>query len=528
MRRRLFPLCLRLAPACLALVLAVAATSPALAQPAFDTLDQRINAVVAPISGAVAAFVFYAVPVGVAKVPLIVVWLIVAALVFTFYLRFINFWGFRHALEVVRGKYSDPTKPGEVSHFQALTAALSGTVGLGNIAGVAVAIALGGPGATLWMIAAGFFGMASKFVECSLGGKYRVVHEDGTTSGGPMYYLTRGLGELGWPRLGRFLAVFFAIMTIGGAIGGGNMFQANQAYQQVVNATGGAESVLADKGWFFGLVLAVVVGAVIIGGIKSIARVTEKVVPFMGGFYILASLVVIFSNLERIPEAFAAIVAGAFTPEAGYGGLIGVLITGFQRATFSNEAGIGSAPIAYSSVRTDEPLSVGFVSLLEPFVDTIIICTMTALVIVISGAYLDSGRHDGVLMTSAAFASAIEWFPYVLAVAVVLFAFSTIITWSYYSLKCWTYLFGETPLMDHGFKLIFCVFTVIGSAMELREVIRFSDAMIFAMALPNAFGMYLLAGGLKRDLRSYWTRLQRGEIPVSGQAVTGRAGAQGK
>jgi AGCS family alanine or glycine:cation symporter len=512
----------------LALVLALAASSPAMAQPALETLDQRISDVVAPISGAVAAFVFFSIPVGPANVPLIVVWLLAAALIFTVYLRFINFWGFRHALEVVRGKYSDPTKPGEVSHFQALTAALSGTVGLGNIAGVAVAIGIGGPGATLWMIAAGFFGMASKFVECSLGGKYRVVHEDGTTSGGPMYYLTRGLGELGWPRLGRFLAVFFAIMTIGGAIGGGNMFQANQAYQQVVNATGGAESILAGKGWLFGLILAVVVGVVIIGGIKSIARVTEKVVPFMGTLYILAAVVVILMSLERVPEAFAAIVSGALTPEAGYGGLIGVLITGFQRATFSNEAGIGSAPIAYSSVRTDEPLSVGFVSLLEPFVDTIVICTMTALVIVISGVYQVSGDHDGVLMTSAAFASAIDWFPAVLAVAVVLFAFSTIITWSYYSLKCWTYLFGETPLMDHTFKLIFCIFTVIGSAMELREVIRFSDAMIFAMALPNVLGMYLLAGGLKEDLRSYVTRLRSGEIPVYGQAASGRAGARGK
>ncbi len=500
---------------CLGLLLAGAAiVSSATAQPALETLDQRINDVAAPVSEAVAGFIFYAVRVGDADVRLIVVWLLIAAVIFTLYLKFINFWGVRHALELVRGKYSDPSKPGEVTHFQALTAALSGTVGLGNIAGVAVAIGVGGPGATFWMIVAGFFGMASKFVECSLGGKYRVVHEDGTTSGGPMYYLTRGLAELGRPRLGRFLAVFFSIMCVGGAIGAGNMFQANQAYQQVVNATGGPASVLAGKGWLFGLFLAVVVGFVIIGGIKSIARVTERVVPFMGGLYILAALVVIFAQMERIPEAFGAIVTGAFTPEAGFGGLLGVLITGFQRATFSNEAGIGSAPIAYSSVRTDEPLSVGFVSLLEPFIDTIIICTMTALVIVISGVYETAGELDGVLMTSAAFASAIDWFPYVLAVAVVLFAFSTIITWSYYSLKCWTYLFGETVLADHSFKLIYCVFTVIGSSMELSKIIDFSDAMIFAMALPNALGMYLLAGGLKKDLRSYWTRLGRGQIPA--------------
>jgi AGCS family alanine or glycine:cation symporter len=548
MRKKVFLFSLWLALAVVGLA------PPAAAQPPLETLDQRINGVVAPVSDAVAAFIFYSVPVAGANVRLIVVWLILAAVIFTLYLKFINFWGFRHALEVVRGKYSDPTKPGEVSHFQALTAALSGTVGLGNIAGVAVAIGVGGPGATLWMIIAAFFGMASKFVECSLGLKYRVVHEDGTTSGGPMYYLTKGLAERGLPGLGgcfavfskglterglpglgrffavfskwltehglqglgRFLAVFFAIMCVGGAIGAGNMFQANQAYQQLVNATGGAESFLADKGWLFGLVLAVTVGAVIIGGIKSIARVTEKVVPFMGGMYLAAAATVIAVNVEHIPEALASIVTGAFTPEAGFGGMLGVLITGFQRATFSNEAGIGSAPIAYSSVRTEEPLSVGFVSLLEPVIDTVIICTMTALVIVISGVYLDSGRMDGVLMTSAAFETVIDWFPYVLAVAVVLFAFSTIITWSYYSLKCWTYLFGETPAADHSFKLIYCLFTVVGSAMTLDKIIHFSDAMIFAMALPNAIGMYLLAGGLKRDLRSYWSRLQSGELAPRG------------
>ena len=492
--------------------------APAAAQPGLESLDERITAVVTPVSDAVAGFVFYAVPVGEAEVRLIVVWLIVSALIFTFFFRFINFWGFRHALDVVRGKYSDPTKPGEVSHFQALTAALSGTVGLGNIAGVAVAIGVGGPGATVWMIVAGFFGMASKFVECSLGLKYREVHEDGTTSGGPMYYLSRGLAERGLPRLGRFLAVFFAIMLVGGAIGAGNMFQANQAYQQFVNATGGEASFLYNQGWLFGLVLAGVVALVIIGGIKSIARVTEAVVPFMGGMYLIAALTVIIMEADRIPEAFTAIVTGALTPEAGFGGLLGVIITGFQRATFSNEAGIGSAPIAYSSVRTDEPLSVGFVSLLEPFIDTIIINTMTALVIVISGVYAVGAAHDGVLMTSAAFESAIGWFPYVLAVAVMLFAFSTIITWSYYSLKAWTYLFGETPAMDHTFKVIFCSFTVIGSAMELSSVIQFSDAMIFAMALPNIIGMYLLAGGLKRDLRTYWARIESGQTAAQARA----------
>ncbi len=472
------------------------------------SLDQQINEAVAPLSDVVTSFVFYTVSVGESKFPVIVVWLILTAVIFTIYFRFINFWGFAHALSIVRGRHAPSSEPGEVTHFQALTAALSGTVGLGNIAGVAAAIALGGPGATLWMIVAAFFGMASKFLECSLGAKYRVVHEDGTVSGGAMYYLSRGFAEHGLPRLGKVLAVFFAVMCVGGSLGAGNMFQANQAFQQVSTVTGGAAGFLSDSGWLFGLVLAGIVALVIIGGIKSIAHVTEFVVPFMGLFYIFSSIAILLIHAEQVPNAMHAIFVGAFTPEAGYGGLIGVLMWGFQRATFSNESGIGSAPIAYSAVRTDEPLSVGFVSLLEPFIDTVIICTMTALVIVISGVYLEGEGLRGVEMTSAAFASAFDWFPYLLAVAVTMFAFSTIITWSYYGLKSWTFLFGETPISDHIFKLIFCAFTVIGASMELGKVIGFSDAMIFAMALPNGIGMFLLAGGVKRDLKDYWIRVK--------------------
>ena len=469
-------------------------------------LDQRINETIAPLSDAVTGFVFYTVSVGETRFPVIVVWLILTAVIFTFYFRFINFWGFAHAISVVRGRHTCRSEAGEVTHFQALTAALSGTVGLGNIAGVAAAIALGGPGATLWMIIAAFFGMASKFLECSLGAKYREVHEDGTVSGGAMYYLSRGLADHGLPRLGRVLATFFAVMCVGGALGAGNMFQANQAFQQVSAATGDAVGFFNESGWLFGLILAGIVALVIIGGIKSIAHVTEFVVPFMGLFYVLSSVVILFIHADQVPTALRAIFVGAFTPEAGYGGLIGVLMWGFQRATFSNEAGIGSAPIAYSAVQTDEPLSVGFVSLLEPFIDTVIICSMTALVIVISGVYLDGEGLRGVEMTSAAFASAFDWFPYLLAVAVTLFAFSTIITWSYYGLKSWTYLFGENPASGHIFKLIFCTFTVIGASMELGKVIGFSDAMIFAMALPNGIGMFILARGVKRDLKEYWAR----------------------
>lgn len=492
-------------------------TFPALAQ-APGSLDARIDAILSPLADTVSGAIFYAIPVGEAQVRLIVVWLIVVAVSFTLYLRFINLWGFRHAIDIMLGKYSDASQPGEVSHFRALSAALSGTVGLGNIAGVAVAIAVGGPGATLWMIVAGFFGMASKFSECTLGVKYRVLHADGTVSGGPMYYLSRGLAEIGLPRLGRGLAVCFAMACVGGAIGAGNMFQANQAYQQFVIVTGGEASLFHDQGWLFGLILAVVVGLVIIGGIKSIAQVTARIVPFMGITYLLAGLVIVATHAERIPAAILTIVEGAFTPAAGFGGLIGVLMMGFQRATFSNEAGIGSAPIAYASIRTSEPVSAGFLSLLEPFIDTIIICTMTAFVIVLSGVYLekeiylDGNALGGVLMTSAAFAQTIDWFPYVLALVVTLFAVSTIITWSYYGLKCWTYLFGETRRVDQAFKVLFLAFTVMGSAMSLRSIIDFSDAMIFAMAFPNAIGLYLLSGKLRADLQSYWKRVKAGEI----------------
>ncbi len=450
-------------------------------------LDEKINEVVAPIVNPFVGMIFSTIPFPFSdvQVPWIVLWLVVAATFFTFYLGFINVRGFKHAIDLVSGKYSDPKAKdqGEVSHFQALTTALSGTVGLGNIAGVAVAVSIGGAGATFWMILAGLLGMSSKFVECALGVKYRNTNPDGSVSGGPMYYLSKGLADRGNAAFGRTLAVLFSVFAIGGALGGGNMFQANQAFKQVVEVTGGASSFLADKGWLFGLILAAIVGVVIIGGIKSIAKVTEKVVPFMAGIYVGTALIIIGMNFDRIDDAFAAIFNGAFTGEGITGGVIGVLIQGFKRAAFSNEAGVGSAAIAHAAVKTKEPMSEGFVSLLEPFIDTVVICTMTALVIIITG-YLDNGSGlAGVELTSAAFGSAISWFPYILAIAVVLFAFSTMISWSYYGLKAWTYLFGESKTAELIFKIKFCMFVVIGSAMNLGPVIDFSDAMIFAMAL---------------------------------------------
>lgn len=494
-----------------------------LAQPAFSQesggIDAKVNALFASVTGPFVSFIFAPIP-G-TSFPWIVMWLVIAASVFTIYFGFIQFRAIRHSIQLVKGDYSDPNDAGEVSHFQALTTALSGTVGLGNIAGVAVAIGIGGPGATFWMVLAGILGMASKFTECTLGVKYRNEYADGTVSGGPMYYISKGFAERKLPG-GKFLAVLFAIFCILGALGGGNMFQANQAHAQIVNITG------AFPGWITGLVFAAIVFAVIIGGIKSIANVTEKVVPIMGVLYVFTALIIILVNIDQIGWAFGQIFEGAFTGLGVAGGMVGALIQGFKRAAFSNEAGVGSAAIAHSAVRTKEPITEGFVSLLEPFIDTVVICTMTALVIIITGQlmidpatgnYLTDGGAiktvtgvSGVALTSAAFESAFSWFPYILAIAVILFAFSTMISWSYYGLKAWTYLFGEGKKAELTFKVIFCVFVVIGAAASLGPVIDFSDAAIFAMAVVNITGLYFLMPVVKKELGSYLERLKAGEI----------------
>ncbi len=485
-------------------------------------IDSRIKEAIEPFANAVAGFIFLSFPVAGVPIPFVLVWLIVGAIFFTFYFRFINFRAFRHGFQLVRGDYSDPTAPGEVSHFQALATALSGTVGLGNIAGVAIAVSLGGPGATFWMILAGLLGMSSKFVECTLGVKYRNEYSDGTVSGGPMYYLSKGLAERSdkLKSLGKVLAVMFAVFCVGGSFGGGNMFQANQSFKQVVAVTGGDVSWLADKGWLYGLVIAVLVGLVIIGGIRGIARVTSKIVPFMAVLYVTTGLFIIFSNSSEIPAAFAAIIDGAFSAEGISGGVIGVLFQGFKRAAFSNEAGIGSAAIAHSAVRTNRPVTEGFVALYEPFIDTVVVCTITALVIIITGTWNPSvDPSEGVALTSAAFESSISWFPWILTLAVVLFAFSTMISWSYYGLKAWTYLFGESMITDIVYKVMFLIFVVIGASMELGSVIDFSDAMIFAMAFPNMLGIYFLVPVVKQELNEYWADYKAGRLQKFGKAA---------
>ena len=505
-------------------------------------LDEKINEFVTPATEVIFEAVFYPWTYGpdgdTSSMPYVIILLLAAATIFTIYFGFVNFRRFPLAINVVRGKYDDiehedpeedamvesadkdvvdnimvhtvdgdivdtikdESKDGEVSHFQALTAALSGTVGLGNISGVAIAIAVGGPGATFWMIVAGLLGMSSKFAECTLGVKYRDIGPDGTVYGGPMYYLSKGLKEKGLGGLGKVLAIFFAIMCIGGSIGGGNMFQANQAaalFNGMIGAEGG------NAGAIFGLIMAVFVAVVIIGGIKRIANVTEKIVPFMVGIYLLAALVVIFGNFSEIPSAFGKIFSGAFTGAGIAGGFVGVLIQGFRRAAFSNEAGVGSAAIAHSAVKTKYAASEGIVALLEPFIDTVVVCTITALVIIVTGFYDNIDGLGGVDLTSAAFESVIPWFPYVLTIAVVLFAFSTMISWSYYGLQCWLFLFGKNKVNEIIYKVLFCIFVVIGAAASLGAVTDFSDSMIFAMAIPNLIGVFLLMPRVREELRKY-------------------------
>lgn len=504
--------------------------------------DQRIDEAFKPISDFFSNVIFFQI----GGTPFVLILLVLSALFFTIYFGFINVTKFGTAINIVRGKYDDvdhatvgdanlaidgdivdtirdESEDGEVSHFQALATAVSGTVGNGNIAGVALAIALGGPGATFWMIICGLLGMSTKFVECTLGVQYRDVGPDGTVYGGPMYYLSKGLKERGFETVGKICAVLFAIFCIGGSFGGGNAAQSNQATIVIKDLFGMTST---SAGAIIGLVLAVLVGIIIIGGIKRIASVTEKVVPFMAGLYFIACLYIILSNFSYVDDAFGQIFTQAFTPQAGIGGLIGVLLIGFKRAAFSNEAGAGSASIAHSAVKTKFSASEGLVALLEPFIDTVVICTMTALVIIIfnstgafvygadvsadgSGAVMIDGiAYEGAGITAQAFAKYIPYSNIFLTIAVVLFAVSTMISWSYYGLQSWKFLFGRGKTADMVYKLLFCVFIVIGAAANMGSIWAFSDAMIFAMVFPNMIGLYFLFPVVKRELARYMAAIK--------------------
>lgn len=499
-------------------------------------IESTVNGVFNPIAEKLAGFVFGEVTVFGTTFPWIVAWLVVAGAVFTLWFGFVQLRGIRLAVDLVRGKYSRSDDPGEVSHFQALTAAVSGTVGLGNIAGVAVAVTIGGPGATFWMILCGLLGMATKFVECTLGVKYREIHEDGTVSGGPMHYLRKGLAERGMAGLGKVLAVAASVALLFFGLFGGNLFQANQSFSQLKSVTGGDDGLLGSSSGalIFGLLLAGLTGLVLLGGIRSISKVTVRLVPLMAGMYILACLVVILVNVSAVPAAVATIVGGAFSPEGVTGGVIGALIVGFKRAAFSNEAGTGSAPIAHSAVKTRHPVTEGLVALLEPFIDTVIVCTMTALTIVIastpswdkarSEAAESGASPEGVTITSDAFATVMPWFPYILTVAVLLFAFSTIITWGYYGLKAWTYLFGRRRASELTYKATYTAFVALGSLLSLTSLIDMADAILFLLAVVNITGLYLLAPVVKKELNSFLALVRSGKVGPTADA--GPAGAE--
>jgi len=517
---------MRIVKMLVAAALAALGSTPVLAAVASGSIDAWINRQVEPIATWLGSVIFSRACIGEpglalsatcaegqTGIPLIVVWLMLGGVITTLYFRFINFRGFAQGFRLMRGDYAESTGPGEVTHFQALTSAVSGTVGLGNIAGVAVAITIGGPGATFWMIVAGILGMTTKFAECTLGVKYRRENPDGTVSGGPMYYLSRGIAAE-YPRLagfGKGLAVLFAICAMLGAIGAGSMYQANQAFAQFHKITGGEAGPLEGMGWAFGIGIAVLAGLVVIGGITRIGRVTEKLIPSMILLYLAGCAAVLALHFDQIPAAVALIVTSAFDNEAVAGGIIGALIVGFQRAAFSNEAGLGSAAIAHAAVKTRHPATEGLVALWEPFIDTIIVCTATALMIVVTGAYLNAGL-EGVQITSTAFATVGAWFPYVLTLAVFLFAFSTMLTWAYYGAKAATYLTGENKFVLYGFKLFYLAMAVVACTMDLSQLISLSDGLIFLMAIPNLIGVYLLLPVVRREVDGYFAKLRSGEI----------------
>lgn len=440
-------------------------------------------------------------------VPALVLWLIGGGIFFTLYLRFVNVRLFRHAIHVVRGKYSKDSDPGEITHFQALATAVSATVGLGNIAGVAVAVTVGGPGAIFWMGVGGLFGMSTKFAEVTMGQKYRKINKKtGKVSGGAFYYLSEGLRKQRLPNLGKYLAVLFAITCIGGSFGAGNMFQANQSIAALTNTF----TFLETFDWLLAIVLAVSIAIVLLGGIKRIAKVAGRVVPFMAVFYITACLIILIINAEAVPDAIATIFNSAFTGSSVAGGFLGTLIAGIKRSTFSNEAGLGSAPIAHAAAKTREPVREGCVALLEPFIDTIVICFITGTVITVTGVYQNPSIEGGVMLTQAAFATVSDWFPMLLSLAVVLFAFSTIITWSYYGERAWEYLFGSRSV--GVYHVIFCTFTFLGGIVNFGVILSFSDLLLFLMAAPNLLGLYIMRTEIKRDVGRYIKKLDAGKF----------------
>ncbi|WP_246955526.1 amino acid carrier protein [Brachybacterium sp. Marseille-Q7125] len=483
-------------------------------------IDAAIEAIFGPIATFLSEVVFYEVDVF-GGIPIIVVWLMAAAIFLTVWLRFQPITGMKHSINVIRGKFTAKTDPGEVSSFQALATELSGTVGLGNIAGVAVAISWGGPGAALWIAIFGFFAMSVKMAEATLGVMFRKVNPDGTTEGGPMHYLREGMAQIGFKTTGRVLAVMYAIFALVGVFGAGNLFQANQVAMIVSGATG--SEFLQSNGWLIGVVMAILAGLVILGGVKSIARWTSALTPAMAVLYTLCVLLILVMNITQVPAAFGLIVTSAFTAGGVEGGVIGVAVIGIQRALFSNAAGVGSAGMAHSASKTKEPATEGFTAMWEPLVDSIGICMLTALAIVVTGVYT-TGSEDGVALTASAFATVASWFPILLTVAVALFGFSTVLAYEYYGELNAMYLFGSNNGVKMGFRVIWVLAVIVGAAISLDSVVAFSDAMFFLMSIPNLLGIYFLARTVRLEILRHKYRVNVGaltEVPPELQVGMG-------
>lgn len=498
-------------------------------------IDETINSAFGKVAETAEKYVFYSYPLSldgprggemVQNIPFLVVWLAGAGIFFSLYLGFANLRYFRHAFDCLTHKYDEPGARGQISNFDSLAACLSATIGLGNIAGVAVAVTIGGPGAAFWMGIMGILGMGSKFAEVAMGVKYRHFPDSNRpdeVAGGPMYYLRDAFENRGMKTIGILMAGFFALCCVAGAIGGGNMFQANQVFGQALYVTGGEDSFLQGKGWVFGLVLAILTGVVTLGGVEKISKVAAKLTPAMALLYILAGVAVLVANYQNIPSAIAKIFETAWSVEAGWGGFIGAVVAGVKRATFANEAGLGTAAIIQASARTDFPVRQGLVGGLGPFLDTFLVCMVTALVIIVSGVYEGAEGVQGIDLTSRAFQTVFPWFDLVLAVVVFLFAYSTIIVYSYYGEKCIGFLLGERKAISVAFRIVYLLFVVVGSSVSLENVVRFADAVFMSMAIPNIVGLYLLAPELKRDLNEYLVLmgLKAGHIPEDSESKKG-------
>lgn len=472
------------------------------------TVNDFVENYVGRITDAIAAFIFTPISIFGAQVPIIILWILSAGIFFTFYLRGIPIWGFKHSLKVISGAKKDNGGDGEVSAFQALSTALSGTIGMGSIAGVAIAISIGGPGATFWILVGAIFGMSLKFVEASAALIYRTFNLDGSVSGGPMHYIAHGLTKKKMRWLGQPLSVLFASVFIGAALSGGNLIQINQTTKLLIDVTGGETSFLASHAWVMGVSVAIVVGLITIGGIKSIGRVTEKIVPFMCMLYVIGGLAVVAVNYQHIPQAFAVILKEAFFPQSVVGGIFGTIIIGLRRSVQTNEAGTGSAPIVYAATKTKDSIAPGFVSLIEPLICAMM-CILTAFIVTVTGTYqTEPGQITGIEMVSDAFAMVLPFFPKILTVVVMLFALSTIISWAYYGQKCWNFLFGEGFKRSLTFNIIYLVVIVIGSELNVKSVINIVDAMMISTSVPNIIALYILAPEIREELRLYCQKMK--------------------